>query len=156
VGEVHLLGVVVAAFRRRHPDWRCVVSATTDTGLAEARKRFPDLPVVAWPFDFSWAVKRTLRAVNPRLVVLAESEMWPNFLRAARRMGVPVAVINARISPRSERRHRRLAWLTRPLLLDKVSAFAVQSEGYAAALRALGIPDEKLTVTGSVKYDGVL
>src|SRR5262245_40624122 len=54
VGEVHLLGVVVAAFRRRHPDWQCVVSSSTDTGLAEARKRFPDLPVVPWPFDFSW------------------------------------------------------------------------------------------------------
>ena len=56
VGEVNLLGTLVAAFRKRHPDWLVVVSSTTDTGLAEARKRFPDLAVIAWPFDFSWAV----------------------------------------------------------------------------------------------------
>ena len=84
VGEVHLLRQVVAAFRQRHPDWQCVVSTTTDTGFDEARKRFPDLPVFFWPFDFSWAVRRALPRVRPSLVVLAESEMWPNFLLAAR------------------------------------------------------------------------
>src|SRR5947209_20568552 len=94
LGEVQLLRTLVAAFRKRHPDWQCVVSATTDTGLAEARRSFPDLPVIAFPFDFSWAVSRTLDAVKPRLVVLAESELWPNFLRAARLRGVPVVVAN--------------------------------------------------------------
>src|SRR5690349_9702630 len=72
VGEVHLLRQVVAAFRRRHPDWQCVVSTTTDTGFDEARKHFPDLPVFFWPLDFSWAVRRALRRVRPSLVVLAE------------------------------------------------------------------------------------
>src|SRR5262245_40274682 len=69
VGEVHLLGTIVAAFRKRHPDWLVVVSATTDTGLDEARKRFADLPVIAYPFDFSWAVGAALDAVRPTLVV---------------------------------------------------------------------------------------
>src|SRR5215470_9099467 len=105
VGEVHLLRQVIAAFRQRHPDWQCVVSTSTETGFAEARKRFSDLPVFFWPFDFTWAVGRALRRVRPNLVVLAEGELWPNFVRAARRRGVPTAVINARMSPRSFRRY---------------------------------------------------
>jgi 3-deoxy-D-manno-octulosonic-acid transferase len=154
VGEVHLLGPLVAAFRKRHPDWLIVVSSTTDTGLDEARKRFAESPVIAYPFDFSWAVAAALDAVRPSLVVLAESEMWPNFLAAAARRKVPVVVVNARMSPRSFARLRRLAALARRLLFRHVAAFAVQSQDYADRLRQLGVDPGKLTVTGSVKYDG--
>src|SRR5262249_36313788 len=84
IGEIHLLRQVVAAFRRRFPEWPVVVSSTTDTGLDEAKRCFADLPVFAFPFDFSWAVRRTIRSVRPRLIVLAEGELWPNFLLAAR------------------------------------------------------------------------
>src|SRR6202035_2409759 len=80
VGEIHLLRQVVAGFRRRHPNWPVVISTTTDTGHDEARRCFPDLPVIYFSLDFSWAVWRTLRAVEPALIVLAESELWPNFL----------------------------------------------------------------------------
>jgi 3-deoxy-D-manno-octulosonic-acid transferase len=153
VGEIHLLRQVVAAFRRRRPDWECVVSTTTDTGFDEARKHFPDLPVFFWPFDFSWAVRRALWRVRPSLVVLAECELWPNFLRAARVQGVPVAVINARMSPRTFARYRRLGGLARRLLA-KVDLFAAQTEDYAEHLRLLGAPAERVRVTGSVKYDG--
>ncbi len=138
----------------RHPEWLVVVSSTTDSGLAEARKRFPDLAVFAWPFDFSWAVATALDAVKPALVVLTESELWPNFLRAAKRRGVPVVVVNARMSPRSFARLNRVAGLARRLLFANVKRFAVQEEEYAERLRKLGVPDEKLIVTGSVKYDG--
>ncbi len=154
VGEVHLLGPLVTAFRKRHPDWLVVVSSTTDTGLEEARKRFADLPVIAYPFDFSWSVAAALDEVKPALVVLAESEMWPNLLAAAARRGVPVAVVNARMSPRSFARLRRLAALARRLMFRHVAAFAVQSPDYADRLRQLGVDPGKLTVTGSVKYDG--
>jgi 3-deoxy-D-manno-octulosonic-acid transferase len=153
VGEVHLLRQIVAAFRRRHPDWQCVVSTTTDTGFDEARKHFPELPVFFWPFDFSWAVRRALRRVRPSLVVLAEGELWPNFLLAARRQGVPVAVINARMSPRSFRRYRRLGGLARRLL-GRVDLFVAQTAEYATHLRRLGAAAERVHVSGSVKYDG--
>lgn len=156
VGEVNLLGTLVPAFRRAHPEWHVVVSATTDTGLAEARKRFADADVIAWPFDFTWAVRAALRAVNPSLVVLTESELWPNFLAAARERGVPVVVANARMSPRSYRRLRRFAGVARRLLYRNVSAFAVQEAEYAERLVALGVPREKVVVTGSIKYDGAL
>jgi 3-deoxy-D-manno-octulosonic-acid transferase len=154
VGEVHLLRQVIGAFRRRRPDLACVVSASTDTGLAEARKAFPDLAVFPFPFDFSWAVRRSLEAVRPSLVVLAEGEIWPNFLLACRRFGVPVAVINGRMSPRSRLRYRRLAVLAGPLL-HRIDLFAMQNEDYARAVRDVGVPPGRVSVTGNVKYDGV-
>lgn len=152
VGEIHLLRPLVAGFRRRHPDWDCVISTTTDTGYDEACKRFADLGVFFWPLDFSWAVQRALGRVKPTLIVLAECELWPNFLSAARQRGVPVAVINGRMSPRSLRRWQRL-----PLrgMFHSVTHWCVQSADYADAFAALGIPPERIEVTGSIKYDGV-
>lgn len=154
VGEVHLLRQLVKAFRERHPDWRVVVSSTTDTGLAEARKHFTDLEVIAYPFDFSWAVRRTIRSVSPKLIVLAESELWPNFLKAANRLQVPVVVANGRMSPRSFRRYSKVAGLARRLFFSRIRAFGMQSEMYATNLRKLGVA--AVRVTGNVKYDGVL
>ena len=154
VGEVNLLGTLVPAFQKRHPDWLVVVSSTTDTGLAEARTRFPDLAVVAWPFDFSWAVAAALDAIKPALVVLTESELWPNFLAAAGRRAVPVVVVNARMSPRSFRRLKRVAGAARRLLFRHVTRFAVQEAEYADRLLQLGVPAAKVVTTGSIKYDG--
>ncbi len=156
VGEVNLLGTLVPAFRARHPDWLVVVSSTTDTGLAEARKRFADLPVIPWPFDFTWAVAAAFDAVKPTVLVLAESELWPNVLAEAERCGVRVVVANARMSPRSARRLRRFAGIARRVLFGRVSRIAVQEPEYAARFRELGVPVAKLHVTGSIKYDGAL
>ena len=145
---------VVAAFRQRHPDWDCVVSTTTDTGFDEARKHFADLPVIFWPLDFTWAVRRALRRVRPRLVVLAESEVWPNFLSQAKKHGVRVAIINGRMSPRSFRRYRKLPWLARRLF-GRLDLCVAQTEEYAECFRRLGVPAGAVKVTGSVKFDGV-
>lgn len=159
VGEIHLLRPLVARFRQRHPDWECVISTTTDTGFDEACKRFPDLPVFFWPFDFSWAVHRALRWVNPSLIVLAEGELWPNFLAAAKHRGVPVVVVNGRMSPRSFQRWNHL--FVPPLrrlvrrVLHSVTLWGVQTEEYAACFRDLGVKPDRIHVTGSVKYDGV-
>jgi 3-deoxy-D-manno-octulosonic-acid transferase len=154
VGEIHLLPQVVACFRERHPDWDCVISTTTDTGFDEALKCFPGLRIFYWPLDFSWAVRRSLRCINPTLLILAEVELWPNLLMAAKSLGVRVAVINARMSPRSLKRY---AWLPRlaRFLLHHVDLFAVQTEEYARCLRALGVDPGRVHVTGSVKYDGI-
>jgi 3-deoxy-D-manno-octulosonic-acid transferase len=154
VGEIHLLRQVVAAFQQRHPEYACVISTTTDTGFDEARHRFPDLVVVYYPFDFSWAVRRTLRHLDPALIVLAEGELWPNFLIAAKQFGVPVASINGRMSPRSYRNYRRLGGLA-CWLLNHLDLCAVQTQEYADNLRSLGVASQRVHVTGSVKYDGV-
>jgi 3-deoxy-D-manno-octulosonic-acid transferase len=151
VGEIHLLQHVVAAFRKRHLHWHCVISTTTDTGFAEAEKRFGGCPVFWWPFDFTWAVKRALRRVRPDVVVLAEGELWPNFLTAAKRQGVRVGVINGRMSPRSLARYQKLGGLARQVW-SKIDLVAAQTEEYGRNFRALGA--ESVHVTGSVKYDG--
>jgi len=153
VGEIHLLRHVVAACKQRNPDWRIVVSTTTDTGFDEARKIFADLPVIWWPLDFSWAVHRALEGVQPDVIVLGESELWPNFLRAAEVRKIPVAVINARMSPRSAARFERFRFLTAGLF-RRVSLFAAQTDEYGERYRRLGAP--RVLVTGSVKYDGAV
>ncbi len=152
VGEVHLLTQVVAAFRQRHPDWECVISTTTDTGFAEAKKRFPGTEVLFWPLDFTWAVHRALRQIRPNVVVLAESEIWPNFVRIAKNQGVKLALINARMSPRSLRRYEKFRWLTTGIVRS-FDLIATQTDEYADAFRKLGAT--KIHTTGSVKFDGI-
>jgi 3-deoxy-D-manno-octulosonic-acid transferase len=154
VGEIHLLTTIIAAFRKRHPTHRIVVSSTTDTGLQEARVRFPNDTVIPFPFDFSWAVRRVIRCLQPKLIVLAESELWPNFLAVAKGERVPVVVVNGRMSPRSFARQMRFRRLVRRLLLRYVRLFAMQSAEYAERLQKLGVPADRVLVTGSVKYDG--
>jgi 3-deoxy-D-manno-octulosonic-acid transferase len=154
VGEVQLLRQVVAEFRKRRPDWECVISSSTDTGLDLAREVFADLPVIVWPLDFSWAVNRALDTVKPKLLVLAEGELWPNMLRAAKARRIRVAVINGRLSPKSARRYKRLGAFARPMF-QNVDLFAVQTDHYAESLKSLGVLATKVAVTGSVKYDGL-
>jgi 3-deoxy-D-manno-octulosonic-acid transferase len=154
VGEIHLLRQVVAAFRKRRPDWECIISATTDTGLDEARRIFDDLPVIVWPLDFSWAVKRAIATVQPRLLVLAEGELWPNMIRAAKSRHIPVAVINGRLSPKSAQRYQKIGVFARPML-QSVDLFAVQTDEYAESLKSLGVMATKVAVTGNIKYDGL-
>jgi 3-deoxy-D-manno-octulosonic-acid transferase len=155
LGEVKVLGQLVPAFLQRHPNRPVVVSSTTDTGLDEARKLFPGLVVFPFPFDFSWAVERTLRKLQPSLVVLCESELWPNFLTTAKRLGVPVAVVNGRMSPRSLRRYSKVTPLVRGLL-GRLDIVGVQSEEYAANLLSLGATPGRVEITGNIKYDGAL
>lgn len=155
VGEIHLLRQVVAAFRQRYPDLPCVLSTTTETGYDEARKCFPDLFVFFFPFDFSWAVRRALRVLAPRMIVLAEAELWPNFLLAAQQQKVPVAVINGRMSPRSLRRYLWIKPLSR-WLFGQLDLLMMQTEHYARAVRILGVDPDRVVVTGNIKFDGVL
>jgi len=153
VGEVNLLAPLIREIRRRRPDWQCVVSTTTMTGMALARKKYPKLTVFYCPLDFSWAVRTAMRRVRPDLLVLAELELWPNLIRSAKRSGAKVAVVNGRLSEHSFRGYRRV----RPLvagLLRQIDVVAVQDETYAGRFRALGTRPESVRVTGSMKYDG--
>ena len=127
VGEVNLLGTLIDEIAVRRPDWQCVVSTTTITGMALARKKYPHLSVFYCPLDFSWAVRAAVRRIRPRLLVLAELELWPNLIRAVRQSGARVAVINGRLGEHSFRGYRRV----RPLvarLLAKIDLMAVQDE----------------------------
>jgi len=153
VGEMNLLPPLVAALAQCRPDWECVISTTTMTGMALARKKFPGHLVFYCPLDFSWAVRTAMRRIRPDLLVLAETELWPNLIRSAKRSGAKVAIINARLSDHSFRGYRRV----RPLvawLLRQVDLIAVQDETYAERFRQVGAGTETVVVTGSMKYDG--
>ncbi len=154
VGEVRLLRPIVEDLARRRPDWDVVISTTTPTGLAVARREFPDLVTFYVPLDFSWAVRRAVARVRPTVLALVELELWPNLIAAAKRAGSRVAVVNGRLSARSHRGYRKIRWAIGPTLwrLDSVAA---QTDEYAARFIDLGVPSERVRVTGSVKYDGL-
>lgn len=150
-GEVSLLKPLVAMLERDFPGSPLVVSAFTDTGLAAARRLYPRQRVVPLPFDLSFFVRRVLDRFDPRLVIIVESEFWPNLIAAARRRGVPVAVVNGKMSEKSFRFHARTRLV--PSVLKSLDLIAVQTEEHAVRLRALGVDEHVIRVTGNMKYD---
>ncbi len=153
VGELLAALKVVDELHRRHPQWRFAVSSTTSTAHALAASRQSDwLVPVYTPLDFPLIVRRALDAVRPRAVILTESEMWPNFVWKARKRNIPVLLVNARVSPRSERRYRRFAPVLRSVTRH-LSAVGLQEPGHATLWSHLGLPSDRLHTTGSVKYD---
>ena len=108
VGEVLLLRPLVREMARRRPNWQVVISTTTTTGLAVARRTYPDLVTFYAPLDFSWSTRRAVEQIRPTVLALVELELWPNLIRAAKRAGAKVAIINARLSSRSYRGYRSL------------------------------------------------
>jgi 3-deoxy-D-manno-octulosonic-acid transferase len=154
VGEVLLLRPLVREMARRRPNWEVVISTTTTTGLAVARRTFPDLVTFYAPLDFSWSTRRAVAQIRPTVLALVELELWPNFIRAAKRAGAKVAIINARLSSRSFRGYRSLRT---PLqqTLGRIDVVAAQNGEYARRFVELGIPGDRVSITGSVKYDGL-
>ncbi len=152
VGEVLAVAGLVEQWRERHPEWEVFVSTTTATGQKLARERFGAERVFYFPLDLGFAVRPWLRFVRPELVVMAETEFWPNFLRLARRSGAKIAVVNARISNRSLPGYERWQKLLMPVLAD-VDLFLAQSETDATRLVAIGAAQEKVRVSGNLKFD---
>jgi 3-deoxy-D-manno-octulosonic-acid transferase len=150
-GEVAVLRPLVATLERDHPGTPLVISAFTTMGLATARKLYPAHCVVPLPVDLSFVVARFLRRFKPRLLVVAESEFWPNLLGVAHGRGVPAALVNGKMSAKSFRVHVRTRLV--PRALERFAVLAVQTEEHAERLRALGVPPERLHVTGNMKYD---
>ncbi len=152
VGEVVASTGVVEELRRRFPSYRVVVSTTTDTGQKLAALRFGKGNVFYFPLDLAFAIRPFLRALRPELVVLAETEFWPNFLRLSRRAGARVAVINCRISNRSLPGYKRLRfWL--PRVLENIDRFLAQSEEDQRRLIEIGVSERKVSVVGNLKFD---
>ncbi len=153
VGEVSALRKLVPMLTQ---DADVIVSATTDTGLGRAKSLYAErCDVVRYPLDATWMVARFLDAVRPDAVGLVELELWPNFLKACRTRGVPVAVINGRISERSFKGYNRFRAITHPLMFARLEAAGVQDAAYRDRLLALGVPPERVAITGSMKWDSV-
>jgi 3-deoxy-D-manno-octulosonic-acid transferase len=154
LGEVNAARTLVDELHSQLPDYRVVVSTTTETGMEAARKLFAPAHVVfRFPLDFTLSVRRALARVSPALVVLMEGEVWPNFLAACNRRGVPVVVVNGRLSAdKGYPRYRRLGPLA-ARLFNRLSAIGAQDEAYAQRYRDLGVSPAKVHVTGMVKFD---
>ena len=153
VGEVNLLATTIAEFKAQRPDWEIVVSATTKSGYDLARRKYADRTVFYCPLDFSWAVDAAMRRVRPTLLVLAELELWPNLVSAAKRQAVRVAIINGRLGDKSFRGYSRARRLVAHVL-RKVDLIAAQDVQTASRFRALGATADAVHVTGSLKFDG--
>jgi 3-deoxy-D-manno-octulosonic-acid transferase len=153
VGEVAAIGGFVARLRELRPDLRFLITTTTTSGLKVARQMYPADEVRESPVDFSFAVRRYFEAFRPVALVLVEGELWPNLLQVAKKRGVPVWVINARVSDRSFGRYRLLTTLW-PGFLDPVRWFLVQSEKDVGRLARLGVsPGGRVAMLGNIKFD---
>jgi 3-deoxy-D-manno-octulosonic-acid transferase len=152
VGEVLAVSRLVKTLDAALPEYFIAVSTTTRTGQALARERFGRNRVFYCPLDLPWAVRAYLNALKPRMLVLTETEFWPNLLSGCFRRGIPVAVVNARISDRSWPRYRRMRWLWRPFL-SRLSRVLAQSATDADRLKSLGCGQNAVSVAGNLKFD---
>jgi 3-deoxy-D-manno-octulosonic-acid transferase len=157
VGEVLAAQPVVERLKLAYPDRAILVSTTTETGQKLARERLKaSSGVFYFPLDSTGAVRRALRAIRPGIVIVMETEIWPNFLREAHEHGIPVVFANARISKRSFARFRRWKFLLEDFFTETLwygDLFLAQSQDDAARLIEMGAPQERIAVTGNLKYD---
>ena len=152
VGEVLAVTRLVKTLDAALPEYSVAISTTTRTGQALARERFGVHRVFYCPLDLPWAVRAYLKALAPHMLVLAETEFWPNLLHGCFRRGIPVAVVNARISDRSWPRYKMLRRLWKPLL-GRLCCVMAQGETDAERLLAIGCAPERVAVAGNLKFD---
>ena len=152
VGEVLAVSRLVEEIDTGFPGFRLLISTTTRTGQELARTRFGADRVFYCPLDLPWAVRAYLKALKPRMLILAETEFWPNLLNGCFRRDIPVAVVNARISDRSWPRYQMLRRLWRPILC-RLSRVMAQTPADAERLVALGCRPEITSVSGNLKFD---
>lgn len=150
-GEIDLLRPLVTQIEEHHPDRSIVVSAFAISGYTYAKKTFPGHLVIYFPVDLAFVIRRFMRALRPGLIVIVESELWPNFFAVAEKQRVPLCVINGKMSEKSHRSHQKTGLIARAL--RKVSLLAVQTEEHAARFRELGVETSRIHVTGNMKYD---
>ncbi|MEJ6572878.1 MAG: 3-deoxy-D-manno-octulosonic acid transferase [Akkermansiaceae bacterium] len=153
VGEVLIALKLIEAWIAKHPEIKIVLAATTSTGHEVAREKSPDrVRVIYSPLDFGWIVRAVFRRFKPQQIVLIEAEAWPNLLNIARKKGIPVSMVNARLSSRSEVRFHKFGALVKPLF-TMINQVCVQNVEDAERFKSLGIGSEKIHVTGSIKFD---
>jgi 3-deoxy-D-manno-octulosonic-acid transferase len=161
VGEALSVVALARRLKEAYPQRPLIVSTTTLTGYTLAKERMPFADaVIFFPFDWAFSVKRVLEAVKPALVVILETEIWPNFLRETNERGIPVIFLSGRISDRSFARWQKwfgsFGFFLRPLLasaLQKPVAFLMQTDADAERIRSLGAPPDRVRVSGNLKYD---
>lgn len=155
LGEINATRTLVSELRQRRPGLRFVISATTEAGFDRGMSLYgsePDVAVIRYPLDLSAAVQRTLAAARPDVVVLMELEVWPNFVAHCTRRGIPVLLVNGRLTSTSFGRYRLIRPLVAPTF-RRLWRLCVQDEVYRDRFIALGCEAERVVVTGTMKFD---
>jgi 3-deoxy-D-manno-octulosonic-acid transferase len=153
VGETGVCLQLLGELEPRLPGWRFAVSTTTSTGMGELQRRLPArIARFYYPVNLSGVIRRALDTIQPRALILVESELWPNLLWQIQDRGTPVFLVNARVSDRSWRGYRRFAFLFRPIF-EKFLGVGCQSPGDVNRLVQLGFPESSVRVTGNLKFD---
>ena len=153
VGESIAAATLIKAYKALHPDDRVVLSTITDTGRAVAQSRLKGAAEIIYlPFDLPGPLNGAFETMRPDLLILMETELWPNLVRIASLQGVPVAIVNCRISVHSYPVYLRILPFIRAML-RQMSSFCMQDEGYARRIKKLGADAKKVNITGSLKFD---
>jgi 3-deoxy-D-manno-octulosonic-acid transferase len=155
VGEVIAASPIIDAIRKKFPKYSFLISTVTDTGQDMAKKAISDpKEIIYFPLDFRWIVNKVLKSIKPKLLIMVETELWPNFIRETKKREIPLAVVNGRISPGSFKGYR----VIKPFLkkvISNINLFSMQSELDKERIISLGAPEEKVHTTGNVKFDGL-
>ncbi|MGK2943900.1 MAG: 3-deoxy-D-manno-octulosonic acid transferase [Desulfuromonadales bacterium] len=152
VGETRAAIPLLKAMRERYPDALLLLSNVTETGREIALGVTEIDHYIFFPFDLRWIVRRALNLIQPDLIIIVETEIWPNFVMEARRLKIPVVLVNGRISDRSFPRYRMAGKVLLPVL-DSIADFCMQSEQDSRRIRHLGAPAGRVRVTGNLKFD---
>jgi 3-deoxy-D-manno-octulosonic-acid transferase len=151
VGEILLIKPLINRLGEILPHTPLVISAFTPTGKLTAQKAYPQHQVLYFPLDLSFIIQKFFRRLKPKAIIIVESEFWPNFILTAYRNGIPIILLNGKLSEKSYRIYKNSKLFSR--VLKKISLLAVQNEEYANRFQALGIPPSKIIITGNMKYD---
>lgn len=153
VGETYAARSLIDSLIRRYPNHQLLITSTTPTGSDTVRRLFGDrVTRVYFPYDLPFAVNRFIRHFSPRMLIIMETEIWPNLFAACNRLKIPVMLANARLSERSTQNYLRVSKLTAETLC-RVTCFAVRNEQDADNFRRLGVASETIRVSGNIKYD---
>jgi 3-deoxy-D-manno-octulosonic-acid transferase len=152
VGETRAAIPLLKALRKRYPDALLILSNVTETGRAIAADVSEIDYYIFFPFDLRWVVRKALNIIQPNIIILVETEIWPNFVLEAKCQNIPLVLVNGRISDRSFPRYRRAGKLFEPIL-DSIADFCMQSEQDSRRIRHLGAAAGRVQVTGNLKFD---
>lgn len=153
MGEVIAAMPFIAELKKRYPFMRIVLSTVTDTGRKVAGGRVSDIAdVVYLPFDFSFVIRKMIKKIKPELFITIETEIWPNIFRVCKEAGIPVLVMNGRLSENSFKGYKKVSFFIKGVL-QCVSMFCMQEQIYAERIKALGVDENRIEVTGNFKFD---
>lgn len=152
VGETRAAIPLLKEIHLKYPEYQILLSNVTETGHATALENSNIDLCIFFPFDFSWAVRKAITSVNPEMIIIVETEIWPNFTRQAADLNVPLILVNGRISDRSFPRYKFFSFLLKPIL-ERFTSFCMQSQTDAERIITLGAPDGRVENTGNLKFD---